>query len=130
MRTSDLKETVVVKECHNCGGGMPASDNYCRWCGTRQETITLTTTNAAAPLEGETKEARNDGEEYQTLSSQLVNTLTQTISAKTTPLRHNRFGSNLVAAIICVPILLLIVLLSPLDAYTAARAAAGQLNYR
>ena len=130
MRSSDLTETVAIRECHNCGGGSPAFDNYCRWCGVRQETVTPTAADIAALPEGETNEARTDGEEYQTLSSQLVNTLTQTISVKTTPIRHNRFWSSMVAAIISVPILLLIILLSPLDAYAAARAAASQLNYR
>jgi len=67
------------------------------------------------------------GESTQTLSGLLVSSLTQIVAVKTMPLRYGRLGSRVIAGVVAIPIWLLIILLSPLDAYTAAKAASSQL---
>jgi hypothetical protein len=47
---------------------------------------------------------------------------------KTGPLRLNRFGVLMIAVLIAIPMWLLIILLSPLDAYAAAKAASSQMS--
>lgn len=130
MMTSDLRETVTIKQCDHCAAEMPASDNFCRWCGIRQEAATVTAAHRMHRSEFATQIMRSDAGDYQTLSSLLVNTLAQSVAVKTTPLRSNRLGSGVVATLVAIPIWLLIILLSPLDAYAAARGASSQMNCR
>jgi len=125
MTTPDKTATAVLKICHSCVAEVPASDIYCRKCGVQQRVGAIT---GATFNEGKTKRLEKREAEYQTISSPLVNILTQAVAAKASALGGNRFGVRLVAAIITIPIWLLIVLLSPLDAYTAAKAVSSQVN--
>jgi hypothetical protein len=59
----------------------------------------------------------------------MLDVITKSVAVKTAPLRLNRFGARFFAVIVAVPIWLLIVLLSPLDAYTTARVAMSRADY-
>jgi hypothetical protein len=128
--TSDLLDTVAIRQCNHCAAEMPASDNFCRRCGIRQEAATGAAAIHTHRTELDTKIMRRDAGDYQTLSSLLVNTLAQSVAVKTTPLHGNRLGTGVIATLVAIPIWLLIILLSPLDAYAAARAASSQMNCR
>jgi len=126
----DQIEKVAVKQCSHCAGGFPAADNFCRWCGTYQKIDAATVILEPDFEESDCNISQAVAREYRLISGLLVNALTETIAIKTTPLRHNRFWTNVVATLITIPIWLMIVLLSPLDAYKAARAASSQVNLR
>ena len=132
-----------AKRCHNCSSGLQTSDNFCRSCGTSQmtpETVEswrhTETTVLNYDVQSETGESPSSSlddtliqtETYESLSSPLVKTLTQNIATRTSSLRPNRFGTSLIAVLIAIPIWLLIILLSPIDAYTAIRAVASQMS--
>ena len=136
-----------AKRCHSCLSGLQTSDNFCRSCGISQVTDAVTpdtdegwrhceTTVLKIEDESEIDESLSSSlddtliqtETYESLSSPLVKTLTQNIATRTSSLRSNRFGASIVAVLIAIPIWLLIILLSPVDAYTAIRAIASQMN--
>ena len=125
--TSQRMETLALKRCARCTAELEASHNFCRWCGTRQGAGAVT---AASSEDQISTKAFCIDQEFQTFSSLLVKTLTQSIATKATPLTGSRFGARVAGALIAIPIWLLIVLLSPLDAYAAVRAASAPSNYR
>ena len=125
MITQRLTETADIKQCHNCAAGALATDSYCRRCGVRQTTRSVT---AASQDELKTKDLRESAEIHKAFSSPLVNILTQAVAVKANALPSKGFGVRVVQAIITIPIWLLIILLSPMDAYLAARTVSSQIN--
>ena len=71
---------------------------------------------------------RNDTEISQSLSRVVVDTLKLSAAVTTGPLHLNRFGVLAVAVLISIPMWLLIILLSPLHAFVAAKAASAQMS--
>src|SRR5262245_42160680 len=123
------KETEPVKVCGSCSAQLPASDKFCRRCGVDQlvaqcHDLTDTETDTA-PVSG----ARPNRAGY-LLSSTLVGTITESVAIKPATLRPGRLGIRLVAGLIVIPIWLLIVLLSPVDAFLSAKAASNQISIR
>ena len=110
MVSTRLIEPLAAKQCHSCFAELPACDRYCRQCGVHQTVL------------------RDEDATVQLLSGALINSMTQSISAKTAQVLTNHFGARLVAAIAVLPIWLLIILLSPLDAYFAARVATSRID--
>jgi hypothetical protein len=64
---------------------------------------------------------------YDSFSGVLVNLVTEGVSARGLSLPGNRWVMRLASALVAVPLWLMIVLLSPLDAYVAARAIARRV---
>ena len=132
-----LAETVNIKECIACKGGMLESDQFCRWCGTRQtETETKTRSRhlnvsnssrlsnlstspyATAALQ----EVKTDASLYHSVSGPLVKAVIEGVSASTSKQHYGQVVRRAVLALVSIPIWMIIVLLSPLDAYAAAKA--------
>jgi hypothetical protein len=111
---------------------MPASDNFCRSCGCGQPGRKAATADNGLRRDISTTILSHSEESRyasQTISNALVNTIAHSVAAKTAPFRRGRVAARLIAALVVLPMWLLIVLLSPLDAYVAAKAASAQLNY-
>jgi hypothetical protein len=123
-----VTETVIARQCHGCAAEVPASDNFCRQCGVLQRVETLTSATGPHWSERRTKTLQGGEPSHELLSGSLVNTVTKAVAVKTAPFRLNRFGARLVAGIIVIPMWLLIVLLSPLDAYAAAKIATSRID--
>lgn len=103
-------EPSATKQCHSCFAELPTCDRYCRQCGVQQAVL------------------RDEDATFQLLSGALINGMTRSISAKTAQVVTNPFGARLVAAIAVLPMWLLIILLSPLDAYFAAKVATSRID--
>ena len=131
--------TVAVKACTSCGSGLLEHDKFCRWCGARQPALDGSTINAAqvAPMGYDasfsavgatvaiTADARTDV--YRRVSGPLVNAVvTGALSAPASD-NQSAFIKQMILALISIPIWLIIVLLSPLDAYAAVKNLARQV---
>jgi len=125
MTTMRLIATAALKRCHSCLADVPARDIYCRKCGTplRTDAITEPTLHDCRSQ----CEPSDEGS-YQSLSSPLVNRLSQTLATRSAALCVKPSSERMVAALITIPIWLLIIVLSPLDAYAAARAGGKAEN--
>ncbi|HKY05771.1 MAG TPA: hypothetical protein VJQ56_12820 [Blastocatellia bacterium] len=128
MDTLHLKRTVAIKQCRSCSAELPAPDNFCRRCGICQSPDPVTVDYSQDWCTCRTKVLRSDAEALQLFSGQPLKTLTESVAAKTGSLRLNRLGALVIAVLVAIPMWLLIILLSPFDAYTSARAASSQVN--
>jgi hypothetical protein len=74
----------------------------------------------------ETRPLSASGSPRKSYSGPLVNSVTRKLSEQTASLRANRWVMLLISALVAAPLWLMIVLLSPLDAYVAAKDLAKQ----
>ncbi len=133
MFAPEMIETVGLMQCHTCGAELRERDKFCRRCGVSQRLRPRPSTVVAGcsgQSEYETRllpGAKNRGGSF---SGTLVNFVTQSVSERTSCYGANRWTMRLVGALVIVQLWLMIALLSPLDAYVAAKAIAkpgGQL---
>jgi len=135
-RMEQEARTVAVKACPDCAAGLLDRDKFCRWCGALQphtETgdtnyksahhgsgeIVVPATSALAP------NIRTDV--YRKISGPLVSALVTGALPSTLPENQSPLIQRITLALISIPIWLMIVLLSPLDAYAAVKNLARQV---
>jgi hypothetical protein len=134
MFAPGITETVGLKQCHVCGAGQLERDRFCRQCGASQSSridqsniITRPVTEAVEQSDYKTRLLSGSETLRQSNSSPLVSIVTQVLSERTIPLSGNPWAMRLVGALVALPLWLMIVLLSPLEAYIAAKAVARQV---
>ena len=129
--------TVAVKACIECDSGLLERDKFCRWCGSRQPGPENPGLNPAEAIVAGTcsapvcatvaLEAGGRTDLYRRVSGPLVNAVvTGALSAPSTG-NQSAFIKQVILALISIPIWLIIVLLSPLDAYAAVKNLARQV---
>jgi ribosomal protein L40E len=116
-------ETVAMKQCHSCGAELIARDKFCRRCGISQR---LRNDSSHKLQECATKRFATSGAMHQSFSGSLVSAVTTGMAQRTTALQTNRWTMRLVGALVVVPLWLMIVLLSPLEAIAAAKAISNR----
>lgn len=124
--------TVALKACSACSSGLLEYDRFCRWCGACQP-------EASSAMFKEAQGVQRSGaiqqpsipitvvlsqaaraEVYRRISGPLVSAaVTGALGGSTE--HQSRFIKRVTLALISIPIWLMIVLLSPLDAYAAVK---------
>jgi hypothetical protein len=127
MTSSSQTETVVSNRCRNCNRYSVAPHNFCRWCGFQSESNLAAAESAELHPNSTTVLGRRE-EVSGSLSRLPLNALTQSLLVKTGSLRLNRCSALLLAVLIAIPMWLLIILLSPFDAYVSAKTAWSQMD--
>jgi hypothetical protein len=123
-------KTLAVKACFACASVILESDNFCRWCGAHQ--IQLTNSDSAsvsstvARFEVSTYEtsllaSTPRADVYRRVSAPLVSAVVSGALAGPAIEKSSPAISRLILALISLPVWLIIVLLSPFDAYAAVR---------
>lgn len=133
---SDQGETVDLNLCHACASEVRPRDRYCRRCGASQS---LTVSSATAPLTEPRLDASGasyvtapfsapvaGNDVYHRVSGSLVRAITAGLSSSASARLDGRYARRAMLALISIPIWLIIVLLSPLDAYATARTVIRQ----
>jgi hypothetical protein len=110
---------ALTEQCRNCSNWTIPGDKFCRRCGTRRET-------GATESMCETTALRADERVSGSLSSRSISRFQHRVVQTTGSLHFNRAGGFAVAVLISIPMWLLIVLLSPIEAYSCARAASSR----
>lgn len=121
--------TVAIKVCTACSGQLLESDRFCRWCGEVQTdaasgasgAVNVSTSHPLAVARYTTSllvEKRSNL--YHRVSGPLVNAVVAGVTSGELQ-DQSRWMRRAMLALISLPIWLMIVLLSPLDAYAAAR---------
>jgi hypothetical protein len=128
--------TVALKACGACSSGLLEHDKFCRRCGARQpgrESLELyqgQTSASACRAQSCTTVAIAGAARssvYRRISGPLVNAVvTGALSVPSTE-NQSPFVKRVILALISIPIWLIIVLLSPLDAYAAVKNLARQV---
>jgi hypothetical protein len=129
MYAPENTETAGLIQCHTCGAEQRERDRFCRQCGVSQRLNTMSLTGVTGETPWSDCETRPlpSANRFGSFSGALVNLVTAGVSSRTSSLHAHRWTARLVGALVAVPIWLMIVLLSPLDAYIAARAVARQV---
>jgi hypothetical protein len=126
--------TVAVKACCRCTSGLLEWDRFCRRCGARQPDLASTQvdpateanelaagfTNRQSYLTANLETAAR-AIVYRRISAPLVDAVVT--GALAGPSRRNQgaCARRMILALISIPVWLIIVLLSPLDAYAAVK---------
>ncbi len=125
------QKTVGIKQCGTCGSGLLEPDRFCRRCGVHQpahhrdqdtvaEFSESSTYKTSALLTGARVEV------YRRVSAPLVNLVVSGALAGHSIHNESPVLTRVILALISIPVWLIIVLLSPLDAYAAVRNLARQ----
>ena len=130
------EKTVALKACGACSSGLLEHDRFCRRCGARQparESLELNHASTGASSCGAPAYATvaiagvARADVYRRISGPLVNAVvTGALSVPSTE-NQSPFVKRVILALISIPIWLIIVLLSPLDAYAAVKNLARQI---
>jgi hypothetical protein len=116
----DQTETAPLIQCNACGAEARDRDRFCRRCGAnltagpRRSTLPYVT----SPL---TQTAINHR-----VSGTLLASVSNGVSANLAAYPISHLARRVMAALISIPIWMIIILLSPLDAYFTAQAIARQ----
>jgi hypothetical protein len=138
MFAPETADTVGFKHCQVCSAAQIDHDKFCRRCGASQsrriEPLNSTTGSVAGAVVGvtgksvcETAPLPGSGSLRRSYSGRLVGIVTQELSEQTSSLRANWWAMLLISLLVAAPLWLMIVLLSPLDAYVTAKNLAKQL---
>lgn len=121
---NDWIKTTALDRCCACEAESPARDKFCRRCGARRTDGFATRTDLIYSARCETRPMATSLGDYPTYSAQLIRIVTRSLSARAAAEQPGRGLRWLICTLVAIPIWMLIVMLSPLDAYTAAKAAA------
>jgi len=126
------EKTVAVKACNTCYAGLLERDRFCRWCGAHQGARNLASFEAADDVavelvpETSVLAPATRAEVYRRVSGPLVHAVVTGALLGEARENQSRFIKRVTLALISIPIWLIIVLLSPLDAYAAVKNLARQ----
>lgn len=142
MSQIDQGKTVALKRCYACGAELKERDRFCRRCGVNldrgvtslivgdSQSASIRRASIAPSLSPDVTSALTEADVYcpdPSLLTKAVAALTKAVAAGVLTSPLSRWDSPaarmMILVFISIPIWLVIVLLSPLDAYTAARAA-------
>ena len=150
----ELDQRNETRICYACAVELKELDRFCRNCGADQATGTGGPSNelrlvnqvpassnsspvlvpGPGPVPLETTEAleiRQTGDtSYRTVSGPLVDAVTAQSATRVSGRLHNQAVRHVLSALIAIPIWLIIVVLSPVDAYLAAKEIAGKGGVR
>jgi hypothetical protein len=118
-------ETRDLRLCDVCRAEPHERDKFCRRCGARLNALDVTQSVGAAS--SSTRVTSSFPQDMCLMfSGRLLAAVVTGISPRIAPL-HNRLFKWLISALLSIPILLIIVLLSPLDAYATAKTISKQI---
>jgi hypothetical protein len=124
---AENQETSDLAYCDACGAKQRGRDKFCRRCGASQRLAIASSTGDVNWSSPDTRPLLGISY-YDSFSGALVKLVTEVVSVRASSLSSslpgNRWTMWLVAALVAVPLWLILVLLSALDAYVAVRAIA------
>jgi hypothetical protein len=118
-------DTKDLRLCDVCRAEPHERDKFCRRCGARLVASGVTQSAVAASSSARATSSFPQ-DMYLMFSGRLLAAVVTGISPRISPL-HNRLFKWLISALLSIPILLIIVLLSPLDAYATAKTISKQI---
>lgn len=138
MFEQETAETTDFQRCPACRAAQREHDKFCRHCGVSQsrhfQQLNCMTGGIPNNFDGgagkygcETVLLIGRVTPRRSYSGKLVGIVTQELSEHTSSFRANRWAMILISLLVAAPLWLMIVLLSPLDAYAAAKDLAKQV---
>src|SRR5262249_10714563 len=130
-------ETVGLALCHACQAELRKGDRFCRRCGARQngsaelavtkddlsESLMVADTDKLTPLWVTSSSVKVNS--YHPFSGPLAKAIAVGVSTGSLPSFYSPLVKKIILWLITIPIWLIIVLLSPLDAYATVKSASS-----
>ena len=134
MYESDQTTTLAIKPCRCCGVGLIADSKFCRSCGQAQSpslSPAFRTTSLVGDLDREPPQhyattRLSHQKLYHPVSGPLVSAVAEGVPANI-PRSSTGLSKKMLLALMAVPIWLMIILLSPLDAYASAKIIGNRI---
>jgi hypothetical protein len=132
---SDQTTTVAIKPCQSCGAGLIGESKFCRSCGAAQSyslpadsgtTISIANVERE-PLQHYATTRLSEQKLYHPVSGPLVHAVVAGVPARTPGSPASSFSKRMLLALMAIPIWVMIILLSPLDAYTSAKIIGNRI---
>ena len=122
MYTAD-QQTVAIKPCCSCGAGLLEGSRFCRMCGASQlHAIDPIITNSGSELPSSYITSKlSSSIPYHPVSGPLVQAVAQGVPASASQSAARDLPRRLLFALMAIPIWVMIILLSPIDAYASAK---------
>ncbi|HEY7543243.1 MAG TPA: zinc ribbon domain-containing protein [Blastocatellia bacterium] len=118
---ADAAATVALTLCDACGFELTDRNKFCRQCGARQ----FKDSTAMMPLS--TGESIQSQATRELATTELRGSLVIDVGSRSLTARlGNPVARTLVAALFAIPVWLIIVLLSPFDAWVSAKSAVNR----
>jgi hypothetical protein len=134
----EQKETVDLKLCNACQAEMWERDRFCRRCGVRYsggvgsavtkddwpDSLTIANTGSLRPPR--MTASPGEGHSYRPFSGPLTKAVAAGVSTGPLTLSYSPLIKKIIMGLITIPIWLIIVLLSPFDAYATAKSVSAR----
>lgn len=133
MYESGQTTTIAIKPCGTCGAGLVEESKFCRLCGARQTLAPSSEVMNSAP-NAEPKPLRpyattrlSQQKLYHPVSGPLVDAVVAGVPAGVPPSPASSLSRRMLLALMAIPIWVMIILLSPLDAYASAKIIGNRI---
>ena len=129
MYKSDDTTTVAIKPCRSCGAGLLDESRFCRSCGSAtgdSSPLESRTSVRAEPFQYTTNPLSRK-ELYHPVSGPLVSAVVAGVPASAQPSPSGPLSKRILLALMALPIWVMIILLSPLDAYQSAKIIGNRI---
>jgi predicted amidophosphoribosyltransferase len=137
----EQKETVDLKLCNACQAEMQERDRFCRRCGVRYsgniapavtkddwpDSLTIANTRLLTPLSMIASSVEENS--YRPFSGPLAKAVAKGVSTDPLTLSYSPLVKKIALALITIPVWLIIVLLSPFDAYATAKSVSTRIHF-
>lgn len=135
MYESDQTTTIAIKPCRSCGAGVLEESRFCRSCGAEQSysfprdsqmTISIDSIEPE-PLTHYATKRLSQQRLYHPVSGPLVSAVAAGVPASVSSSPTGSVSRRMLLALMAIPIWVMIILLSPLDAYASARIIGNRI---
>lgn len=125
MSHAEQTITLAIRPCSACGVGTSEDSKFCRWCGVRltndpDQTERLSFDSVATTAAYKTMPLAPFNV-YHPVSGPLVKAVAAGVPTRTSPSATGGMTKRLLPALMALPIWVMIILLSPIDAYASAK---------
>jgi zinc-ribbon domain len=125
MIHAEQTTTLAIRPCSACGAGLTEDSKFCRWCGTRltvdpDQTERLSFATPVSPGAYKTMPL-GPLNLYHPVSGSLVKAVVAGVPTRTSLSTTGAWTKRMLPALMAIPIWVMIILLSPIDAYASAK---------
>src|SRR5438034_481563 len=125
MNDTMQEETLLLRQCRNCGSPLSTAYRFCRWCGTNQIALPVPATRRDLRKDASLDSvASNESSPpaYVSVSALLVSSVMQGALAVRTGRPDSRIATKAIGVLIFVPLWMMIMMISPFEAYFVSKS--------
>ena len=135
MYNVDQTTTEAISHCISCSAGLCVESKFCRYCGAAQGRSAKSAQEPTVPIGNPSNDVLDryvttritTPKLYHPVSGPLVKAVIAGVPATTPHSRLTSLPKRILPALMAIPIWVMIILLSPIDAYTSAKIIGNRI---